>query len=420
MEEKSRRSQPHFSNQERAALLLIVKKYEKYIEENGNNKKVSRFNKNRAWLVIKQEFNRSIGSIGNERDVLSLRSKYIDMRKKHVQATKHKREFESDSRRNILQELIDEVHNEEINDELISIKNEPVEELLDEEDYSSEYNHFNEEQHTDDSDANKRGANYTNYEKFLLMKLVDKYRGCLINSGSDSKIRSEKTNTWDSICKEFRELCPDGQYRTAQKLRDKFSDMKKVHRKTIKYSVNRDKEFYLMKKLLENNFDEEILPELPSSALSKVLSETPVCIESLPDIRDDDEEEDEDDVNYSVESILNNEEHSQNNEEQSHNNQGHSQINEEHSEINEGHSQFVEGAPSKTIKVHPKTNEEPFQKSAQEQYYIDKNRREEEEHKMTMEILKLRAQKETLDIKFRTEEHEMRKDVLCREMEKND
>lgn len=407
MEEKVRRSQPHFSDQERAALLLIIKKYEKYIEDNGSNKKVSRFNKNRAWMVIKTEFNKAIGSIGNERDVLSLRSKYIDMRKKHVQATKHKRGLDNDSRRNILQELIDEVQQEEINDDLVSIKHEPVDEHLEEEEYnSSEYNHFAEEQQADDNDPLKRGANYTNYEKFLLMKLVDKYRGCIIhNAGSDSMIRSEKTNTWDTIAKEFRTLCPDGQYRTAQKLRDKFSDMKKVHRKTIKYCSTRDKEFYLMKKLLENNFDEEELPELPSSALSKVLSETPVCIETLPDIRDDEEEE-YNEVNFSVESV--------------------SMIHDEYSQNNEEPLHSIEDTPQEEyfgnseVEIAPQKYGGPTEISAQEQYYIDKNRREEEEHRMTMEILKLRAQKETLDIKFRTEEHEMRKDVLCREMEKND
>lgn len=383
MEEKVRRSQPHFSNQERAALLLIVKKYEKYIEEeSGTNKKVNRFNKNRAWVVIKQEFNKAIGSSGTERDVLSLRTKYIDMRKKHVQATKQKRGVDNDSRRNILQELIEEVQNEEVNEGLISIKDEPLSELLKEEEYSSEYSYFHEEQITEDGDNNKRGANYTNYEKFLLMKLVDKYRGCIINSGSDSIIRSEKVNTWEAIAKEFRALCPDGQYRTAQKLRDKFSDMKKVHRKTIKYSSNRDKEFYLMKKLLENNFDEEVLPEPPSSTLYKVLSETPVCIESLPDIKFDEEEQedDEDEVRYSIESVPSN-----------------------------NAIQML----NKEIEINSKI-------SAEEQYFIDKNRREEEEHRMTMEILKLRAQKESLEIKYRTEEHEMRKDVLCREMEKND
>ncbi|KAL5276205.1 MSANTD3 family protein [Megaselia abdita] len=368
MEEKAKKPQPHFSNQERAALLLIVKKYEKYIEEEiGKNKKVNRFNKNRAWLVIKQEFNKAIGSSGTERDVLSLRSKYFDMRKKHVQAMKQKKQFGHDSSRNILQELIDEVNEkEDINDEVISIKNEPLEFLEEEE--------FNQEE-TD----NKRGANYTNYEKFLLMKLVDKYRNFLLDRGSDSVIRSEKTNTWETIAKEFRGFCPDGQYRTAQKLRDKFSDMKKVHRKTIKFAGNQDREFYLMKKLLENNFEEEELPEPPSYALSKILSETPICIESLPDIRNNDDEEDNDEY------------------------------------LQEDPEEEISSESFPEVKIH-----ESYGTTAQEQYYIDKNRREEEEHRMTMEILKLRAQKETLDIKFRTEEHEMRKDVLCREMEKND
>lgn len=303
---------------------------------------------------------------------------------------KQKKHFEEDSRRNILQELIDEVQMEEF-DEEIDIKSEPVdvEELFEEEELNNQFaeaeernNQFaeTEEPPTDDEESyleggNKRGANYTNYEKFLLMKLVDKYRSKLINRGSDSVVRSEKVNTWEAIAKEFRDLCPGGQYRTAQKLRDKFSDMKKVYRKTIKYSSTRDKEFYLMKKLLENNFDDEALPEPPASALTQVLSETPVCIEALPDYQD--EEQDDDEVVYSVESI-------------------------------------PEKEP--VFEEVPK----PMLLSAQEQYYLDKNKREEEEHRVTMEILKLRAQKEALDIKFRTEEHEMRKDVLCREMEKND
>lgn len=384
MEEKVRKPQPHFSSQERAALLLIVKKYEKYIEENSCNKKVSRFNKNRAWMVIKTEFNKAVGSIGNERDVNSLRSKYIDMRKKHVQATRHKRAFGHDSNRNLLQELIDEVQQEELNDDLVSIKNEPIELLLLEEE---EYGLVDEQ--VDDSDTLKRGTNYTNYEKFLLMKLVDKHRNCIINNGgSDATIRSEKSNTWDTIAKEFRILCPDGQYRTAQKLRDKFSDMKKVHRKTIKYSATRDKEFHLMKKLLDNKFDQEDLPELPSSALSKVLNEAPVCIEALPDINHDEVEE-YDEINRSIESApMNCVDH-------------------------EESSKSDEGVFQSNQVVQPHIN-------AQEQYYIEKNRREEEEHRMNMEILRLRIQKETLEMKFRKEEHEMRKDVLCREMEKND
>lgn len=389
MDEKVRKPQPHFSSQERAALLLIVKKYEKYIEEDGNNKKASRFNKNRAWMVIKQEFNKAIGTTGTERDVLSLRTKYIDMKKKHVQAMKHKRHSEDDQRRNILQELIDEVHREELNEGIIEVKNEPADDFFEEEMEMSMVEQY-ENSHTDDGDGylemeNKRGANYTNYEKFLLMKLVDKYRGALINRGSDAVVRSEKTSTWETISREFRELCPEGTFRTAQKLRDKFSDMKKVHRKIIKYAATRDKEFYLMKKLLENNFNEEILPEPPSFALSKILNEAPVCIESLPDLQEDFKDD------YGDTSEVD--------------------------EMNDASESIPQVPVIPEIIVQPDVK--PIL-SAEEQYYIDKNRREEEEHKMTMKILKLRAEKETLDIKYRTEEHEMRKDVLCREMEKND
>lgn len=127
-----KKTNPSFTSAEKAVLLLLVKKYEKYIEDRNSNTAITRFNKNKAWLVIQEEFNKAVK--GSNRDVLNLRSKYIDMKKKHVQVmkTKHNRHFDEDSRRNILHEMIEESKKDDffIDDEFVEIKNEPIDDAF--------------------------------------------------------------------------------------------------------------------------------------------------------------------------------------------------------------------------------------------------------------------------------------------------
>lgn len=261
-----------------------------------------------------------------------------------------------------------------------------------------------------------RGANYTNFEKALLLKLVNKHRDILINFKKEPLMKNEKAKTWEVVSQEFRERYPEGPYRSAQKLRDKFDDMKKVHRKKVLTNKGtRDKEFYLMKKILSGTFTSIVLPEPDPhiEVLSEFFKSNPLSLESHPDISLIESSNDEiiqnpnEEISYSIETV------SEQNKEAAENSPTSEAVepgisaqeqyfidkNRREEEEHRIHMQIKEDA-----EILPNSNSEgrPII-SAQEQYYIDKNRREEMEHRMNMEILKLKIEKEKLDIHSRKE-----------------
>lgn len=373
---KTKRTHNEFSRHERGALLVLVKKYEKFIEKNENTA-ISNFDKNKAWNVIYKEFYRAFPE--TDKDLSSLRSKYSDIKKSYVQnmKLKYNRQFDGNSRGKILDEILKmyKIKNSEICDEILEIKQEPMDENM--EIIRKDYAQF----------ENRRDMNYTNYEKFTLLKLANKYRNVVLNTGSDSKINSEKQRVWDKIASEFRKLIPEGALRSSTKLRYKLADMKKYHRRILNHGGLKDKNFYLMQKLLNGTFEDDNLQDAIDSSR---------CNDILPPVSNTEIFEDTNDgFAYSIE---NSTEIERNGSEAS------VQEQQQYFPDKNAFIDLEEIEDTKPINVPIKP-----ELSMQEQYFLDKNRREEEEHKFNMEILRIRAHREQLETKFRIEEHELRK-----------
>lgn len=390
LDENTRRRSPNFSKEERICLLRIVKVFEKYIEEKKTDSSSNRL-KNGAWTKVRIEFNKRVHKInGKARDTLCLKTKYTDLKKSFNRAMRGQGKLIDEYRDNIVDNLLEFETTEALASQQmpLEIKKEPfqIDECFDmnKEEYAEEdtFPLYKDKVH-------KRSANYTIHETVTLISLVKKYRDIVLDKRAEGLHSKRKIEQWKKIAKEFNDQqLPSAPRRSGPRLREKLNDMKKRFRRKMLLSpdeVKHDSEFVLLKSVLgdcssnEDDLDTGDVSAVSSRASSHCGEETSfqnggVGVENeakfvIEDIVVKEEEDHIADDIYA------------------------SQMNGEDEE--EDHHNDDDNYAS-VPQTKGELGVEPL--SVIDQYYFDKNRREEEEHKLQTELLKIKIQIEKMQM----------------------
>jgi hypothetical protein len=98
------------------------------------------------------------------------------------------------------------------------------------------------------SNPKKRGTNFSNNEKYLLIELVTKYKDIVENKKTDAVFAKEKVKCWDEICKKFNS--ESNIFRDAVTLKNCWENLQK---RTRKYYAEERSKLYKTGKFVYHN-----------------------------------------------------------------------------------------------------------------------------------------------------------------------